>query len=213
MLRIADLSAALEARGYAPQLQADLHLEVTDPLVPENSGPWQLTVRGGRGVVRRGGEGRLRLDIGVLAALYTGYGRPELLSAGRPHGRAGSRPYAGRPRVRRPATIHGRRVLAAGRRHSGRAGQRAELEHGLAFTCGRLDGILVELLLGRGTGGPTRTARSYVPSDRSRRAFTLSAKNVLRIAISRFLSAGSWTGNIISSRRSRLRDIQSALPM
>lgn len=80
MLRIVDVVAALEGRGYPPHLEAGLDLDLTDPLVAENSGPWQLTVAGGRARVSRGGQGRMRLDIGALAALYSGYARPELLS-------------------------------------------------------------------------------------------------------------------------------------
>jgi predicted acetyltransferase len=80
MLRIVDLVAALEGRGYAPQVRGELHFDVSDPVVVENAGCWRLCVEGGRGRVSRGGEGRMQLDIGALAALYSGYARPESLA-------------------------------------------------------------------------------------------------------------------------------------
>lgn len=80
MLRIVDVAAVLAGRGYAPHVQAELHLEVTDSLLPENAGRWTLRVERGQARVERGGEGRIRLGVGSLAALYTGYARPESLA-------------------------------------------------------------------------------------------------------------------------------------
>jgi len=80
MLRIVDLPAALEGRGYAAPARGELHLDVSDPALPENAGRWRVQVEDGRARVARGGEGRMRLDIGALAALYTGHARPELLA-------------------------------------------------------------------------------------------------------------------------------------
>jgi predicted acetyltransferase len=80
MLRIVNLPAALEGRGYTLPLRGALHLDVSDPCLTENSGRWLVQVEGGRARVTRGGEGRIRLDIGALAALYSGYARPELLT-------------------------------------------------------------------------------------------------------------------------------------
>ncbi len=79
MLRIVDVKGALEARGYPPDLQAELHLEVHDSLLPDNNGPWRLQVAGGDGEVSRGGRGELQLTIGGLVPLYTGLFTPQQL--------------------------------------------------------------------------------------------------------------------------------------
>jgi predicted acetyltransferase len=81
MVRILDVRAALEARGYAPGLTATVDLEVADALLAGNAGRWRLRVEGGRGQVEPGGGGGLRLGIGGLAPLYTGYASAEALAA------------------------------------------------------------------------------------------------------------------------------------
>jgi predicted acetyltransferase len=73
MVRIVDVAGALQARGYHPALDAELHLAVEDALLPANDGAFVLRVAQGRGEVARGGTGRLRLDVRALASLYTGY--------------------------------------------------------------------------------------------------------------------------------------------
>ena len=76
VLRIADVAGALAARGYPPGLSAELHLDVADDILPVNAGRYVLAVSGGRGEVRRGGEGRIRLHVRDLAAIYTGFLSP-----------------------------------------------------------------------------------------------------------------------------------------
>lgn len=73
MVRVVDVAAALEGRGYPVGQAAELHLEVEDDLFPENGGRYVLEVAEGRGAVRPGGEGRLACSIRGLAPLYTGY--------------------------------------------------------------------------------------------------------------------------------------------
>ncbi len=80
MLRVLDVPAALEARGYVPALRGELSLAVRDPLLPENDGPWLVRVAGGRARVERGGDGALTLDVRGLAALYSGGRRAEALA-------------------------------------------------------------------------------------------------------------------------------------
>ena len=83
MLRIVDVEAALEARGYPEGVRAELHLTVHDPLLSENDGRFVLELSEGRAKVTRGGEGRIALDVRALAPLYTGHLSPEALrSAG-----------------------------------------------------------------------------------------------------------------------------------
>jgi predicted acetyltransferase len=73
MLRVLDVPAALEARGYPAGLSGTLHLEVADDLFPENRGRFLLEVSGGEARVSRGGEGRVKLDVRALAPLYSGF--------------------------------------------------------------------------------------------------------------------------------------------
>jgi predicted acetyltransferase len=81
MLRIVDVKGALEARGYSPAVEGELHLEVADDLLPWNDGRFVLRVANGRGEVRKGGRGSVRLDVRALAPLYTRYLTPRELAA------------------------------------------------------------------------------------------------------------------------------------
>jgi predicted acetyltransferase len=73
LLRIVDAARALALRGYPRGLRAEVHLELTDALVPDNDGRWTLVVDDGAAEVRRGGRGELRADVLGLASLYTGH--------------------------------------------------------------------------------------------------------------------------------------------
>jgi predicted acetyltransferase len=79
MLRIIDVSKALEGRGYPLLVETELHLEVRDDLLPENNGKFVLRVSNGRGEVIKGGKGELQLDVRSLAPLYTGLFTPHQL--------------------------------------------------------------------------------------------------------------------------------------
>ncbi|MBV1857770.1 MAG: sterol carrier protein domain-containing protein, partial [Nannocystaceae bacterium] len=81
MLRLINIEAALSERGYPPMVDATLDLDIYDDIVDGNNGMWRLTVRGGRGGVRRGGAGDLRTDVRGLAALYSGFANPSALAA------------------------------------------------------------------------------------------------------------------------------------
>lgn len=76
MLRMVDVSAALEARGYPRGIVAEAHLAVRDDVLPRNSGKYVLSVADGRGHVRKGGQGAVDLHIRGLAALYSGLYTP-----------------------------------------------------------------------------------------------------------------------------------------
>lgn len=85
-LRIVDVAAALEARGYPEDVEATITIEIEDEILPENRGRWVLHVADGRGRVERprraraasakGGEKLLRLHIRSLAPLYSGLFTP-----------------------------------------------------------------------------------------------------------------------------------------
>ncbi len=79
MMRVLDVPAALEARGYPQGVSGTIHFEVEDDLFPDNRGSFILEVSGGTGHVRRGGNALMRLDIRAFASLYTGFLSPEAL--------------------------------------------------------------------------------------------------------------------------------------
>lgn len=81
MLRIVDVQRALTERGYPSGLEAELHLEVRDNVLPANDGRFVLEVAGGKGTVRSGGEGTIRIDVRGLAPLYSGFLGAEELRA------------------------------------------------------------------------------------------------------------------------------------
>jgi predicted acetyltransferase len=76
VVRVVDVAQALAARGYPPGLSGELHFEVHDELLPWNHGRFVLELADGRGQVRAGGAGRVRLHARALAPLYSGYLTP-----------------------------------------------------------------------------------------------------------------------------------------
>jgi predicted acetyltransferase len=81
MLRIVDVRAALTRRGWSSLVRGELHLDVRDPLLPENARRWVIEVADGRVDVREGGSGALAIDVRGLAALYSGFLPAEELRA------------------------------------------------------------------------------------------------------------------------------------
>lgn len=71
-LRIVNVRTALAGRGYPTGIEAELHLAVTDDLLPDNQARFILTVSDGNGSVTVGGRGDMQLDVRALAPLYTG---------------------------------------------------------------------------------------------------------------------------------------------
>ncbi len=89
MTRLTDVGAALLARGYPARVIARLGLEVKDPIVPANTGRYVLTVAEGRGMLDDATRDApsISLDVGTLAAVYTGHASARLLArAGRIEG-------------------------------------------------------------------------------------------------------------------------------
>ncbi|MGZ8661356.1 MAG: GNAT family N-acetyltransferase [Actinomycetota bacterium] len=73
MLRLLDVPAALEARGY-PAIDAEATFAVDDAMYPDNAGAWHVSVSGGRASAERlDGHDRLALPIGVLSSMFSGY--------------------------------------------------------------------------------------------------------------------------------------------
>jgi predicted acetyltransferase len=81
MLRVVDVRGALAARGYPPPIEAEVHFDVRDNVLPWNEGRVVLEVAGGKGKVRKGGRGRVRIDVRGLASLYSGFMGAESLAA------------------------------------------------------------------------------------------------------------------------------------
>ncbi|MFJ6200020.1 GNAT family N-acetyltransferase [Micromonospora sp. NPDC092111] len=91
-VRLVDVPAALAARRYATAV--DLVIEVTDPLLPENTGRWRLTGGPtGATCVRTDDPAELACDVRCLGELYLGGSTPTALAA------------AGRIRERRPGAL------------------------------------------------------------------------------------------------------------
>ncbi|MFH1143514.1 MAG: GNAT family N-acetyltransferase [Candidatus Eisenbacteria bacterium] len=73
MLRIVDVARALEARGYAPGVEAAVELEIRDDVLAHNNRRYRVEVSRGKAQVRRGGRGQIKLDIRGLSALYSSH--------------------------------------------------------------------------------------------------------------------------------------------
>ncbi len=76
MLRITDLRRAVAERGFPGGLEAEVHLEVEDPLVAKNAGRWILAVGNGLGRLARGGRGSVKTTVSALAPIYSGFRSP-----------------------------------------------------------------------------------------------------------------------------------------
>lgn len=73
LLRIVHLEAALSSRGYPPEVREELTLEIVDPWLAANSGPWRLSIEHGQGYVSRASSAEVCLPIGTLAPLFSGF--------------------------------------------------------------------------------------------------------------------------------------------
>ncbi len=82
MLRLVRIADALRLRGYNRAVSAEVHLHVTDELLPGNRGPLVLRVRDGRAEVTQGGRGEVRVSERALASLYSGFATPATLKLG-----------------------------------------------------------------------------------------------------------------------------------
>jgi len=72
MLRILSVPDALKKRGYPAGLSAEVHFKVHDGIIDANDGDFVLEVSNGKGGVKKGGKGSVRLDVNSLAQLYAG---------------------------------------------------------------------------------------------------------------------------------------------
>lgn len=72
MVRLLDVPAALEARGYHPLLEVGVTIATRDPLFAENDGPWRIDVAGGRAKVTPTASADATADVQTWASIYTG---------------------------------------------------------------------------------------------------------------------------------------------
>ena len=79
MMRIVDVSRALEERGYPPGAEGRLVMQVNDDLIAANNRTITLEVAGGRGRVEAGGSAELRADVRGLPPLFSGLFAPAQL--------------------------------------------------------------------------------------------------------------------------------------
>lgn len=83
MTRLVDASGAIAARGWPP-VSVTVELDVSDPRHTANHGRFVLDVADRTARLTPGGAGRVAVDIGSLAALYTGFATASgLVRAGR----------------------------------------------------------------------------------------------------------------------------------
>jgi predicted acetyltransferase len=76
MLRLLDVAAALEGRGYPP-VSGEAVIEIEDGLFPDNRGPWRIAADGGKVIVSPadGADGR-PIPIGTFSSIYSGFVSP-----------------------------------------------------------------------------------------------------------------------------------------
>lgn len=83
MVRIVNVKAALEQRGWPAGVRGELHLDLRDDLVSPNQGRGILELTDGAAQMRAGGRGDVVLEVRDLAPLYTGFRSPQnLVSSG-----------------------------------------------------------------------------------------------------------------------------------
>ena len=72
MLRLLDIPAAINQRGFPVGLEAEVCLAVEDELSPDSGMPFRLSVAKGEGRVEAATSADLRMGIGAFSALYSG---------------------------------------------------------------------------------------------------------------------------------------------
>jgi len=71
MLRLLDVPAAIEARGYSPLIDASVTIAVRDSLFDENEGPWNIEVGCGQAKVFPAEQADATVDAQMLASIWS----------------------------------------------------------------------------------------------------------------------------------------------
>ena len=72
MCRVVDAAAAVAARGYSPHIDCEIHLDLHDPELAHNDGPFVLRVRNGAGSLTPGGNADIGMNIGDFSTALVG---------------------------------------------------------------------------------------------------------------------------------------------
>ncbi|MEL7472489.1 MAG: GNAT family N-acetyltransferase, partial [Planctomycetota bacterium] len=77
MVRLVDVKASLEARGYSPGVAGRVTVEVYGDWIESNNGVWSIEVRdGGATLASVSGPGEVRAHVRALASVFAGYATP-----------------------------------------------------------------------------------------------------------------------------------------
>jgi predicted acetyltransferase len=73
MLRLVDVPAAFEARGYPAPLDAAVEIQIEDPALGWNDAGWRIEISGGTAKVSPAPSARARVDVRTLASMFSGF--------------------------------------------------------------------------------------------------------------------------------------------
>jgi predicted acetyltransferase len=73
MLRLIDVPAAFEARGYPAPLDAGVELQVEDQALGWNDAGWRIETSGGTAKVSPATSAEARVDVRTLASMFSGF--------------------------------------------------------------------------------------------------------------------------------------------
>lgn len=76
MLRLVDVPAAIESRGYPPHVETAITIAVEDPVLPGNAGAWRIEVSGGSAKVVPGEAPQAAADVSTWASIWSGLHHP-----------------------------------------------------------------------------------------------------------------------------------------
>ena len=83
MIRIVNVEQALMERGYHDCVAGELHIDIEDEILTENSGRYVVQVADGRATAASGGRGDLTMHARGLATMFSGYrSATQLLQSG-----------------------------------------------------------------------------------------------------------------------------------
>jgi predicted acetyltransferase len=71
MIRLLDVPAAFEARGYHPLVETEFTIGVDDPLFADNAGPWRVRVSGGGAKVAPADDAEARATVQTWASIWS----------------------------------------------------------------------------------------------------------------------------------------------
>ncbi len=114
MTRIVDAAGAVAARGYPPDVRAEVHLQLADRLAPWNDGRFVLRVEGGEGKLSPGGTGDVHLSVNASGVALHGLDHSTLARRGRARApRRFARAHRPGRRLRRSSSLSVRQLLSA----------------------------------------------------------------------------------------------------